>query len=197
MSQLIDDVLGFCLAHDCTLDPVIDSSSLLRAWQTATLTARRLTRDFGFEVRVVEHDSLAERGLGSLANLSTDDIVQAVTDDPRFGAPPADWKTNRNYRLPVIGAESLAEAGERVARHLQLAVETLAASAKHNRVKLMVGHGASMRHAAVTLGVLSQAQVGSLSMHHCHPVFLEWTHNDGFRHIAGAWKERGNGGHLD
>lgn len=196
MNGLIVEVLSFCRLQDCVLDPVIETSPLLRAWQTASIAAHRISRDFGFELRVTEVAALMERGLGSLANLTTDAIVQVLTDDPRFGAPPPDWKTNRSYRLPMPGAESLKEAGERVAQHLTRTATQLAQESKRDCVKVIVGHGAALRHAAVTLGVLDAERVAALSMHHCQPLFWEWSAG-AFHHVAGEWKVRTHGGAHD
>ena len=194
---LIESVLSFCRTASCTLEPVIETSSLLRAWQTASIAARRLTNDFGFESSVSEIDALAERSLGAAANLTVQAIADVVAKDPRYPDLPSHWKTQREYRLPFIGAESLREAGERVARHLIVLAHGIARDSKRDSVKLVVGHGASIRHAAVTLGVLDPARASQLSMHHCQPVFWEWVDNTCFRHIAGEWKERGQGAPLD
>lgn len=197
VNGLIESVLSFCRAESCTLEPVIETSSLLRAWQTASIAARRLTRDFGFESSVSETDALAERSVGSAANLTIAQIEQAVAKDPRYPDLPPHWKTQREYRLPFIGAESLREAGERVARHLTRLAHDVSRESKRDSVKLVVGHGAAIRHAAVTLGVLDPQRLDALSMHHCQPVFWEWIDNACFRHIGGAWKERVPGGSLD
>jgi 2,3-bisphosphoglycerate-dependent phosphoglycerate mutase len=66
-----------------------------------------------------EFPELAERCLGALANLSVDAILAIVSGDPRFAPPPPNWKRNSDYRLPLLGCESLTEAGARVARHLR------------------------------------------------------------------------------
>lgn len=191
VNLLIEDVLDFARQHDCALDPVIDASPLLRAWETATIAARRITRDFGFDLRVQEHAALTERCLGSLANLTIDAIEQVVAADPRFDPPPADWKASADYRLPVLGAESLAEAGDRVAAHLHETARAIAHSAKRDTLKIVVGHGGSIRHAAATLKVLDRQAVRGLSMHHCRPVFWQWSDADVFSHVAGEWKVRG------
>lgn len=191
VNLLIEEVLDFARKHDCSLDPVIDASPLLRAWETATIAARRLTRDFGFEVRVEEHAALTERCLGSLANLTIEAIERAVAADPRHAPPPSDWKTNADYRLPVLGAESLAEAGQRVAAHLTHCAHELTSHAKRDTLKVVVGHGGSIRHAAATLNVIEREAVRGLSMHHCRPVFWQWSGPEGFRHVAGEWKVRG------
>jgi len=197
VNGLIEEVLGFCRQEDCVLDAVIATSPLLRAWQTASIAARKISRDVGFEVRVVEDHALTERCLGSLANLTTDQIVRVVSSDPRFKAPPSDWKTNANYRLPMPGAESLRSAGERVANCLTQAASRLAQESKRDCLRLVIGHGGSICHAAVTLELLHADRVTALSMHHCRPVFWEWTSSGSFRHVAGEWKIRPQGGAHD
>ena len=56
----------------------IDSSRLLRGWQTAQLISARLQSLGLSESRVDSFDALAERSVGSAANLSTDQIVEVV-----------------------------------------------------------------------------------------------------------------------
>ncbi len=64
-------------AHGWTLHPVIDSSRLLRAWQTAGIIAAGL-EPLQSEAPVVESfDELAERGVGSAANLTTYQIEES------------------------------------------------------------------------------------------------------------------------
>ena len=94
--------------------PVIDCSTMLRAWRTARLLSEGLDGAFHVEC----FDALAERGVGAAANLSVDEIVTLVEQDPRFDPLPAGWKSDSHFRLPFQGAESLIEAGDRVAAHL-------------------------------------------------------------------------------
>ncbi|MDV2078685.1 histidine phosphatase family protein [Marinobacter xestospongiae] len=175
------------------LAPEIDSSEQLRAWQTASIIANAQLGP----PAVASFAALAERGLGSAANLTLAQIEQAVADDPRCPPLPADWKSNSHFRLPLPGAESLMQAGERVAQHLRLRMAELAEQASADTVKLFVGHGAAFRHAAHQLAVLSFPQIARLSMYHAHPVLLEyWPTPNGqgrWRHVAGHWKVRDRG----
>jgi len=165
------------------LHPVIHCSNLLRGWQTAEII-RRTTPEFsGTE----GYDALAERGLGSAANLTVAEIEAALAADPRYDAPPPDWKSNSHYRLPLQGAESLMDAGERVARHLD---ESLASLEEPGTAIVFVGHGAAFRHAAHHLGVLAFDDIAKLSMHHATPVALETVGNGPWRQAAGEWKVR-------
>jgi broad specificity phosphatase PhoE len=172
------------------LSPSVDSSQLLRAWQTAQIISAKLVDLFPTPPELIGFDDLAERGLGSAANLTIGQIEAVVRQDPRFSELPADWKSNSRFRLPLQGAESLLEAGERVAAHLNRQMETLAESAKTDTLKLFIGHGAAFRHAAYHLGVLAYEQIAQLSMHHAQPVFLEYLPGGEWRHICGEWKVR-------
>ena len=60
------------------LDAVIDSSSLLRAWQTAEIAAREIGAATGSEPAVEPFDALAERSVGSAANLTEREIEEVV-----------------------------------------------------------------------------------------------------------------------
>ena len=119
-------------------------------------------------------DALAERGLGSAANLTIAAIEAVIREDPRFEEPPADWKSNSRFRLPLQGAESLLQAGERVAAHITRQMQVLARQTRPDTLKLFVGHGAAFRHAAYHMGIRTFEQIAQLSMYHAQPVFLEY-----------------------
>ncbi|MFG6178609.1 histidine phosphatase family protein [Halomonas sp. THAF12] len=183
-------------AEGWRLDETIDASQLLRAWQTAE-GLREVLREVGYqaatggsELRVESVVALAERGLGSAANLSLEQIARAVEADPRCEALPVDWKSNSHFCLPLPGAESLMEAGERVAEHLESRMAALAARAGQDTLKLFIGHGAAFRHAAHRLGVLAFDDIARLSMYHAVPVYLERDAQGRWRHIGGCWKVR-------
>lgn len=176
--------------HGWTLSPAIDSSQLLRAWQTASIIADGLADHLTQAAQLRGFDELAERGLGSANNLTIQQIERVIRVDPRFDALPADWKSNSRFRLPLQGAESLLQAGERVATHLNRRMDALAQDAEVDTLKLFVGHGAAFRHAAFALGVLNYEQIAQLSMHHARPVCLEYLPGGQWRHVAGDWKLR-------
>ncbi|MEO5341977.1 MAG: histidine phosphatase family protein [Gammaproteobacteria bacterium SHHR-1] len=177
--------------HGWRLEPVIDSSCLLRGWQTAQILAERLEQEYGYRCQLESFEDLAERGLGSAANLSLRQIEQVLEQDPRYPVPPANWKSDSHYCLPLQGAESLLQAGQRVARHLEQRMRQLPRSAHDQAtLKLFVGHGAAFRHAAYHLGLLRFEQIAQLSMHHCRPLCLEFGPM-GCRRVAGDWKQRG------
>ena len=57
-------------------------------------------------------------------------------------------------------------------------------------LKLFVVHGASFRHCAHLMGVLSKDEIKKYSMHHCSPVYFEFTTSGQWQHIDGKWKQR-------
>lgn len=173
-----------------TPSPAVDSSQLLRAWQTARIINQELAAHFPSPPQLTGFDALAERGLGSAANLSIPAIEAVIREDPRFPDLPADWKSNSRFRLPLQGAESLLEAGERVAAHIKRQMRMLSEQASVDTLKLFVGHGAAFRHAAHLLGVLSFEQIARLSMHHARPIYLEYLPEDRWQQIGGEWKLR-------
>ena len=185
-AQLLHDLI---VRNDWTLVPSIDSSRLLRAWQTAVIFADGLAGLAASTPQIGSYDELAERGVGCLANLTIAQIEAVLRQDPRVSDPPADWKADSHYRLPLQGAESLLEAGERVASHLSQAMAALPPD-DHDRVKVFVGHGAAFRHAAYHLGVLAFEQIRQLSMFHCQPVMIECLPGGQWRHVEGDWKVR-------
>ena len=177
--------------------PCIDSSHMLRAWQTADIIAHQLTHRLPATPTIEDFDELAERGVGSAANLSIRQIEDILHRDPRFTDPPPNWKADSHYRLPLQGAESLLEAGERVAGHLTKRMQALVTAGRdQNTLKLFVGHGAAFRHAAYHLGLLEFEQIAKLSMYHGRPVFLEYDLDDHWRQVGGEWKIRSRESHF-
>lgn len=170
----------------------IHSSRILRAWETASIMAENLDA----EHRVCAFDALAERSMGSAANLSIQRIEEIVVRDPRFDPLPADWKSNSHFRLPLQGAESLLEAGQRVADHLLQSMDSTLHEAQEDTMKIFVGHGAALRHAAYLLGVLQFDEIARLSMYHVEPLYFEYA-DHGWKHVAGKWKIRDQKIELD
>ncbi|GAB4535585.1 MAG: hypothetical protein Tsb0019_37070 [Roseibium sp.] len=180
---------GLIAEHGWRLATDIFCSRQQRAWQTATLLARSLAEVTALDMTITEDEALAERSVGAFANLSLAEIENVLADDPRHAAPPNDWKANSHYRLPAQGAESLMEAGERVARFLTGRIGALAADGTAD-AQIFVGHGAAFRHAAHHLGVLAFDDIRRLSMHHARPVVLKVAVDGTWSHFGGAWKER-------
>jgi broad specificity phosphatase PhoE len=188
--EAADEVADILDANQWQLHPVVDSSNLLRAWQTAGIMVEHLLDHFPEPGELCSFDGLAERGLGSANNLTTELIQQTILKDPRFDPLPPDWKSNSQFRLPLQGAESLLEAGERVAAHLVTRMRVLKAGARGDTLKLFVGHGAAFRHAAFHLGILRFEEIARLSMYHASSVYLEYLGDREWQHIAGQWKVR-------
>lgn len=190
-------ILDYCQNHHSIPYPVICSSTLLRAWQTAWEIKTHLQEKTEQEFFLDSHDALCERSVGSVANLSTEQISTILTGDPRFETPPPHWKSDSHYCLPFPGAESLLDSGQRVAQHIQQSLSHIKAEIHQDTVKIFVGHGASFRHAAYHLKLLKFAQIAQLSLFHAQPLFFEFLGEQGFRHIAGDWKVRSKQEALD
>src|SRR5690606_1580577 len=102
---------------------------------------------------------------------------------------PDRWKYQSDFALPFQNAESMLDAGHRVATHIEGRASDLAESIQVDTLKLVIGHGGAFRHAAVHLGLLDLADVPGLSMWHCSPVYMGLS--DGrWSHVAGEWKVR-------
>jgi broad specificity phosphatase PhoE len=171
---------------NATFDPQIHSSSLLRAWQTADIFKRHIQQ----LNHILEVDDLAERSVGSVANLSLDQIEKVIKADPRYEKLPKDWKSDSHFRLPFIGAESLMQAGLRVASHLENTLQTVQTIEGENILKVFIGHGASFRHAAHVLKILGFNDIAKLSMYHAHPVVFEVSAKGNWKQVGGDWKVR-------
>jgi 2,3-bisphosphoglycerate-dependent phosphoglycerate mutase len=163
---------------------------MLRAWQTAEIIIDELSDRFPSSPNLNSFDALAERGVGSVANMSITDIENIVHEDPRYEALPKNWKSDSHFRLPFQGAESLLEAGGRVASHIEQRMRNLEEDSITDTVKLFVGHGAAFRHAAFHLGILDLGRVSQLSMYHAQPVLIEYQSGAGWSHTGGTWKPR-------
>jgi 2,3-bisphosphoglycerate-dependent phosphoglycerate mutase len=181
--------------YNCMLDPEVDCSNLLRAWQTASIFIEQLQRYFPSPAKLTGYDVLAERSVGSAANLSIEQIEAVLDQDPRYQVPHKNWKSDSHYCLPLQGAESLLQAGERVKTHLSQWASPVNKLSEKNippetkKLKLFFGHGAAFRHAAFHLDVLTFEQIAALSMYHARPVLFK-VDKGLFSHIDGHWKIR-------
>lgn len=194
--ELATTLQGEADARGLALAPALDCSPLLRAWQTATIAASHLSEQLGRELGVEQHEDLCERSLGAAANLTIEQIADAVAGDPRVPPLPPDWKGHPRFRLPFLGAESLLQAGARVAAHLERRAHAHASTSPgEDRLHVVVSHGGALRHAAVCLGVLALERAASVSMHHCGHVLVERLDDGQWTQIGGSWKlRRASGG---
>ena len=186
--QAAATIAGFLKARSLECLPTIDSSRMLRAWQTADIIGQQLQADLGRAFAIDEFEALAERSVGAVANLGVAQIEGILAEDPRYEVPPPGWKSMSDYKLPFQGAESLNEAGVRVAAHLEQ-VWRDSLDRGEAGLKIIVGHGASIRHAARQMGLLTADGVGRVSMHHAQPIFLSRDTGD-WQIIEGNWKPR-------
>ncbi|MEM7363303.1 MAG: histidine phosphatase family protein [Pseudomonadota bacterium] len=170
--QAATDLRNIARFLELDINPTIDCSISLRSWQTAALISASLFPEE--QAAPVQYESLCERSLGAMSNLTIAQIESHLADDPRYSVPDFRWKSDPFYQLPFPGAESLMQAGQRVADHLTTYQTQDSAS-----LKIIVGHGAALRHAAVHLGMLALHEVGAVTMLHASPVIIQY---DG-----GAW----------
>jgi len=175
--------------NNIELNTNIDSSQMLRAWQTASIFQHTLTSEGTETATVTCFDDLAERSVGAVANLAVDYIEAIIEADPRYESLPENWKSDSHFQLPFQGAESLMQAGKRVANHISKQMQALPPSTE-NQLKLFVGHGASFRHAAYHLGILEFEMIAQLSMFHAEPMYFEYFDDGRWQHIDGKWKQR-------
>lgn len=182
-------IAEICRKEGWVLDSTVDCSPLLRSWQSALVAADEFTKILGEHYSCEAFEALMERGLGAAANLTLAEIATAVETDPRLDNLPDDWKLQPHFRLPLHGAESLMDSGQRVRDHL---VERCAQLKErdHDTLKLFVGHGGCYRHAAVHLGALTIEEVSGLSMHYGGFVLLEECEQASWQKIGGEWKVR-------
>ena len=189
---------ALCTERGWSLHPRLHTSSLLRAWQTTELARETLETLQATTLEIVSSEALAERSVGSMANLTVDEIEDCVREDPRFDPLPEGWKSRSEFRLPFPGCESLAEAGERVANYVREVLGTVRAELHRDTLVAFIGHGASIRHAGCALGLFESFEAaGAVSMYHATPVTYS-VHEDGrWQHVAGEWKPRKLEARLD
>jgi len=189
-SEAAERLLTVAAKENWNIDPVIDSSRQLRGWQTASIIASELEKQENSGLIVESFEQLAERCLGSAANLTIDEIESIVAEDPRYDPLPAGWKSDSNFIIPLQGAESLMQAGERVALHVIQRADSLVKVVSTDTLKIFVGHGAAFRHAAVHMGLMTCGQAVALSMYHCQPILIERLQENSWKHVGGDWKIR-------
>lgn len=180
-------IIAFFKDKENQLPQVIESSSLLRAYQTATVIAEEVFKITKIDLKITQTDALVERKMGPMANLTVQEIELIMSKDPRYENPPEGWKSSKDYKLPYIDCESLEDAGKRVAQYIQN--PNILTDYEADRFRLLVGHGASFRHASRILGILKQEDIPKLSMHYAEPLFFEHT-NNAWNHVSGEWKIR-------
>ena len=186
----VDPILDCCEELGLEIDPRIEASQLLRSWETANLIAAALTERTGKRFHVISRDELIERGLGSCANLTFDQIRDMLAEDPRLGPLPEGWRRMPEFRLPVQGAESLMQAGARTAARVATSLDSIPADDSRDLMRLFVAHSGCLRHATVQLGALDVRAVAGLSMDFAQSVFVENLPNGDWVHIAGQFHKR-------
>lgn len=157
------------------------SSSALRAYQTALTIKETLN----LKEDLISNDALCERSVGAMANLTVSEIEEVLKKDPRFDLPAPGWKSTPDYKLPYPGAESLLEAGLRVANF----IKEKAKSNREDSCTVFVGHGASIRFACYHLGLWSIETAKAHSMYYGRPILLKLEENK-LTTLAGTWKIR-------
>lgn len=182
------ELAGLLQRNDWGLSPRVHSSLQLRAWQTAQAAISAIG-PAGSQVSFVQTPALSERSVGSAANLTLDEIEEVLRKDPRAEVPPPGWKSDSDYCLPLHGAESLMQAGARVAAYVQSVMQEPAPEGRAE-LTLFFGHGASFRHAAHKLGILAREEISRLSMYHAKPLLFCYTAQGTWSHFAGDWKHR-------
>ncbi|MCW8931717.1 MAG: phosphoglycerate mutase family protein [Gammaproteobacteria bacterium] len=183
-------ILSYSQKYSLAIHSIVNCSTLLRAWQTAVIIKKEIESKKISTFYVESHNELCERSVGSVANLTTDQIEKLLAVDPRFERPKKNWKSDSHYCLPFQGAESLLNSGQRVAEHIRLSMYKIKPKINEDTIMIFVGHGASFRHAAYHLKLLSFEQISQLSMFHARPLFFEYHDNHYFQHIGGEWKVR-------
>jgi len=186
--QCVPLLTDFSAQEELTIAADIHTSCLLRAWQTADIIGQGLAADG--QAQLIETAQLTERSVGSMANLTLAQIEQVVHLDPRYADLPEGWKSNSHFCLPYPGAESLMQAGHRVADYIVQTMRMQQRSYGRGFIQIFVGHGAAFRHAAYHLGVMTQPAIKKFSMHYARPIFLRLDADQHWHHHSGEWKLR-------
>lgn len=185
-----DRILEYCEEFGLELDARIESSQLLRAWESANLIAEGLASRTGRRFHVIQRDELIERGLGSCANMTFDQIDAAIAADPRLGPLPQGWRRMPEFRLPVQGAESLMLAGARTAARVAASLGSIPLDDRRDVLRLFVAHGGCLRHAVVQLGALDVRAAPGLSMDFAQTILIEKMSQGDWVHLAGQFRKQ-------
>ncbi|MCP4908604.1 MAG: histidine phosphatase family protein [bacterium] len=190
-------ILEMCQDLELEIDSRIEASQLLRAWETANIVAgslsERLAEEKHQRFHVIQRDELIERGLGSAANLTFERIHEMLASDPRLGPLPDGWRRMPEFRLPVQGAESLMQAGARVAARVATSIDSIPGEDPRDVVRLFVAHSGCLRHAAVVLGAVDVRAVPELSMDFTQAVMIEKLPSGDWIHIGGQFRKHLSG----
>jgi 2,3-bisphosphoglycerate-dependent phosphoglycerate mutase len=188
--QAVGPILELCADLGLEVDSRIEASQLLRAWETANLVAESLAERTGREFHVIQRDELIERGLGSATNLTFDRIEALLRSDPRQAQLPQGWRRMPEFRLPVQGAESLMQAGARVAARVAASLDAIPEDDPRDLARLFVAHSGCLRHAAVALGALDVRVVPGLSMDFAQTVMIEKLPSGDWVHVGGQFRKQ-------
>ena len=112
-----------------------------------------------------------------------------LAQDPRIAPLPKGWRRLPEFRLPVQGAESLMQAGARVAARVSSSVNSIPTEDSRDVMRLFVAHSGCLRHAAVALGALDVRKVPGLSMGFAQTVLIEQLPNGEWIHLAGQFEK--------
>lgn len=179
-----EDLIRYCRQHELLINEEIHTAPSLKAYQTAHILAHEISQ--GQEhLEVLECEQLSERKLGEATNLSLDEIEQILKLDPRTQSPSRGWEHNSWYKLPFSGAESLMEAGLRVAAHLQKCTEELHFGPK--RCQVVIADSNAICHAASCLGLIQSKDIPQRKLAPCAPLFLHRRHRGHWELISGQW----------
>ena len=178
-----------CADHGLTIDKRVEASQLLRAWQTANVLCEQLTQYTNTTHHVIQRDELIERGLGSAANITFTRIRELVALDSRLGDLPEGWRRTPEFRLPFPGAESLMDAGKRVATRIEQSMDSISDDDSQDVARLFVAHSGCLRHAAVVLGALDVRRVSGLSMDFVQSVLIEKLPDGSWVQLAGEFQK--------
>lgn len=185
----VDAVLDFADEFNLEVDARLESSQLLRAWETAKIIVEGLESQTSRSFHVLQRNELIERGIGSAANMRFDDIEAILAKDPRIAPLPKGWRRLPEFRLPVQGAESLMQAGSRVASRIAASMNSIPNDDSRDVMRLFVAHSGCLRHAAVVLGAIDVRKVPGLSMGFAQTVLIEKMPNGEWIHLAGQFEK--------
>ena len=162
------DEMGFKIDDD------LECSPNEAAWQTAAIMGEDLEDLTTRGYRALERAEMAGRGLGSAANLKVAQIETLIEEDPRFSNAPKGWLTKTDYRPPFAGVETLGTTGERVGGFVRRRAEEMWPHLTGDTLKVFVGHGSALIHAAAFLDVIPTKRAAQLALPHAAWALIEF-----------------------
>jgi 2,3-bisphosphoglycerate-dependent phosphoglycerate mutase len=175
------------------VDDDLECSPNEGVWQTAAIIGEELEDLTHRSYRALERAEMSGRSLGSAANLKAAQIKSLIEEDLRFTNAPKDWLSNSDYRPPFAGVETLGAAGERLGGFIRQRTGEMWPHLTGDTLKVFLGHGSALLHAAAYLGVLPAKRAARLALPHAGWALIEFNAAGQCSLLSADWRKSRKG----